>query len=73
MAADSKVVELKQFIDAHCLPLKKHTGGPKSRTKAEMYNDILRTVHARSSPSSPGTPEPEINNLSASSAMSYCA
>ena len=54
VTADSKVVELKQFIDVHNLPVKKNTGGVNSRTKADIYNDIVRAVHARSSASSLG-------------------
>jgi hypothetical protein len=52
VTADSKVVELKRFIDVHSLPVKKNTGGLNSRTKADMYHDIVRAVHARSSASS---------------------
>ena len=52
VTADSKVVELKQFIDVHNLPVKKNTGGVNSRTKADIYDDIVRAVHARSSASS---------------------
>ena len=47
VTADSKVVELKQFIDVHNLPVKKNTGGVNSRTKADIYRDIVRAVHAR--------------------------
>ena len=54
VTADSKVAELKQFIDEHNLPVKKNTGGVNSRTKADMYHDIVRAVHARSSASSLG-------------------
>ena len=54
VTADSKVVELKQFIDVHNLPVKKNTGGVNSRTKADIYDDIVRAVHARSSASSLG-------------------
>ena len=43
---------LKQFIDVHNLPVKKNTGGVNSRTKADIYDDIVRAVHARSSASS---------------------
>ena len=46
VTADSKVAELKQFIDEHNLPVKKNTGGVNSRTKRDIYNDIVRAVHA---------------------------
>ena len=54
LSPSSKLVELKQFIDAYSLPVKKNTGGHMSRTKADIYNDIVRAVHARSSASSLG-------------------
>ena len=54
LSPSSTLVELKQFIDVHNLPVKKNTGGVNSRTKADMYHDIVRAVHARSSASSLG-------------------
>lgn len=52
LRADSKVIEMKQFIDAHGLSVKKHTGGSNSRTKADIYNDIVRALQARSATAS---------------------
>ena len=52
LTANSKVVEMKDFIDRHGLPVKKNCGGPNSRTKADIYNDIVRALQARSATAS---------------------
>ena len=52
LSPSSKLVELKQFIDAYSLPVKKEHGWPY--VLPSIYNDIVRAVHARSSASSLG-------------------
>ena len=41
VSAYSSLDELRAFIDDHRLGVKKNVGGPHSRTKQEMYNEIV--------------------------------
>jgi hypothetical protein len=44
LSPDSTLDELREFIDAHSLAVKRYTGTVARRTKLHIYNDILAAL-----------------------------